>query len=238
MSENNFPTYDKKGFIYGVGRNTVFLKAAKLSAQSVKDFYPEANITLCAPSRMVDHECREIFDNIIDHEYVPDSIRTKLWALSKTPYDLTMYLDADTLCMSDEIQGCWNQIKDKDIIFTQIRQYNSNPRGYLDDPNYKYHGGVFMYNRKCIPMMVEWWDRWLKGQTEWDYPYTLNFRHWDQFYLYYILTHTNHGLNVGLFDEDARWNHVTGYLDFELRGKSEIIRHYTINQDSEQKILL
>lgn len=238
MTDAVYPTYERKGFIYGVGKNQLFLRSAKISAQSVKDYYPEANITLCAPAHMIDGECEEIFDNIISNQYVPDSIRTKLWALSKTPYDLTMYLDADTQCMSEEIQTCWNQIKDNDIIFTKIREYNSNPKGYLNDPDYKYHGGVFMYNRKCIPMMVEWWDRWQRGQSEWDYNYTTNFRHWDQFYLYYILKYTDHKLKVGVFDEDARWNAVVGYLKSELMGKPEIIRHHTINQDPEKKTLI
>jgi hypothetical protein len=225
--------YNSKGFIYGVGAQDSFLKAAKMSALSVKDHYPEANITLCAPPRMVDAECKEIFDNIISNEHTPDSIRTKLWALARTPYDLTMYLDADTQCMSEEISTVWDQIEDHDIMFTKIRLYNSNPRGVVDDPDYQYHGGVFLYNRKCIPMMAEWWDRWQRGQTEWDYPYTANFRHWDQFYLYYILKFTDHGLNVGVFKDDARWNNVAGYLSFELQGKPEIIRHCTIGRKKE-----
>lgn len=225
--------YQKKGFLYGVGANEVYLKSAKMSAYSVKDHYPEASITLVAPGRMIDHECEELFDHIICHEGVPDSTRTKLWALAKTPYDLTMYLDADTMCVSDEISTCWDQIGDKDILFTAIRAYNSNPRGFVEDPDYKYHGGVFLYNRKCLPMMAEWWDRWQRGQHEWEYDYTPNFRHWDQFYLYYIMKYTKHGLNVGMFREDARWNYVVGYLSFELQGKPEIIRHFTIDRDSE-----
>lgn len=217
-----------KGFIYGVGANSVFLSAAKMSASSLRDYYPDVNITLCAPPHMVDEECASIFDNIISHEYVPDSKRTKLWALSKTPYDLTMYLDADTMCMSEEIQTCWDQLGDNDIIFTRIRSYNSNPSGYLEDPEYKYHGGVFLYNRKCIPLMASWWDLWEQGQAKWDYDFPQRMRHWDQFYLFYLLTHTKHDLKIGFFKDDARWNYVTGYLVSELQGKPEIIRHYTL----------
>ncbi len=227
----------KKGFIYGVGADDVFLKSAKMSAGSIKDYYPEANITLCAPERMIDDECRRLFDNIITGPYVPDSARTKLWALSKTPYDLTMYMDADTLCVSEEIEDCWEHIGDNDIVFTLIRKYNSNPRGYVPDVDYKYHGGVFLYNRKAIPLMTEWWDRWSRGQTEWNYPYTANYRVWDQFYLYYLLKYTNHGLKIGTFKEDARWNFVTGYLEFELAGKQEIIRHFTINKEQVGSLL-
>lgn len=227
-----------KGFIYGVGLNAVYLKSAKMSANSVRDYYPDAKITLVVPQSMVDEECYRIFDTVIADEHVPNTERTKLWALAKTPYDLTMYLDADTLCASEEIQTVWDQIKDNDIVFTLIRKYNSNPRGFLDDPEYKYHGGVFLYNRKCISMMAEWWDRWLGARTEWNYPHTPNFRHWDQYFLYYILTHTKHGLKVGVFEEDARWNFVAGYLNFELGGKAPIINHYTIDSERAGKNIL
>lgn len=221
--------YEKKGFIYGVGKLKTFMKSAKLSAMSVKDYYPDANITICAPPSLVDPQCSEIFDNIISNDSVPNNARTKLWALSHTPYDLTMYLDADTICMSEEIQQCFDQIKNYDIVFTNIRLYNSNRKGIVDSPNFQYHGGVFLYNRKSIPFMIEWWERWNEGQTTWKYDnYPSHLRIWDQFYLFYILNHTNHGLNVGVFEEDARWNFVNGYFRTELGGKPEIIRHNTI----------
>lgn len=218
------------GFIYGVGGSPVYLKAAKMSAYSLRDYYPDAQITLCAPPRLIDDECKELFDNVISDQYTPDSIRTKLYALSKTPYDLTMYLDADTMVMSDEITTCFDQLGDRDIIFTKIRPYNSNPNGLVLDADYQHHGGVFLYNRKCIQMMSLWWDLWEKGNTTWDYDYDRKFSKWDQFYLYYILKYTRHGLNVGFFNEDARWNFVAGYLKSELGGKAEIIRHCTIGQ--------
>lgn len=230
--------YPTKGFIYGVGKHDVYLKSAKISACTVKDYYPDANITLVVPRTMVDKECFEIFDRVICDDSVPNTERTKLWALAKTPYDLTMYLDADTFCVSEEIRDVWDQIEDNDILFTLIREYNSNPRGFLDDPNYKYHGGVFLYNRNCISMMAEWWDRWLAARTEWNYPHTPNFRHWDQYFLYYILTHTQHNLKVGVFKEDARWNFVSGYLQFELAGKQPIICHCTIDREKTGELIL
>lgn len=228
-----------RGFIYGVGDRDVYLKSAKLSAASLRDYYPDASITLCAPERLIDHECRELFDNIITGPYVPDSERTKLWALTKTPYDVTMYLDADTMIESEEITTCWDQLKDNDIVFTRIRKYNSNPKGvvYSDKFNYEYHGGVFLYNRKAIPMMVEWWDRWSRGQTDWDYEYPPRLRSWDQFYLYYIINYTRHGLKVGVFEDDARWNFVVGYMMFELAGKPPIITHSTLGMDSDHIVL-
>lgn len=227
-----------KGFIYGVGQNPVYMAAAKFSAYTLRDHMPDAKITMVAPKRLIDKECEQLFDTVICDQYVPDSERTKLYALSKTPYDLTMYLDADTQIMSEEITTCFDQLGDKDILFTNIRLYNSNPKGVVDNVEYKYHGGVFLYNRKCIPMMAQWWDLYQQGQTEWPYTqYPRHLRVWDQFYLYYIMNYTKHGLNVGIFKDDARWNFVIGYLAAELKGKSEIIRHCTIKKATEDLFL-
>jgi hypothetical protein len=224
----------KKGFIYGVGQKDAFLKSALLSAESVKDYYPEAHITLCAPKKMVSYKCKQVFDNIICDDTVPDSVRTKLWALSHTPYDITMYLDADTICLSEEIQTAFDLLdqQQKDILFTRIRLYNSNRKGIIPHPEFKYHGGVFLYNRKCIPFMIEWWERWQRGQLEWEYnDFSSKLRCWDQFYLFYMITFTQHGLSIGEFPEDVRWNFVNGYFRAELRGKQEIIRHNTIKRN-------
>lgn len=220
-------TAKKNGFIYVATLHKQYVEAAKNSAFSLKENFPEAHITLFTNKSVVDVECYEIFDNVVT-DNVPEDVRGKLWALSRTPYDTTMYIDSDTIINSSEISTCFDVLGDNDIMFTLIRPYNSNLVGFLDDPDFKYHGGVFVYNRKCIRFMKEWWDRWVRGAREWNYPYPNRMKKWDQFYLFYLTKHTNHGLKIGVFPNDARWNYVLGYVKEELGDTEPIITHYTI----------
>jgi len=82
-----------KGFIIVASKKHAFYRYAKLLAESVRDFWPEANITFFTEKEWVQEEDYDLFDNIIKDD-VPSHIRTKLWALNKTPYDITCYLDA------------------------------------------------------------------------------------------------------------------------------------------------
>ena len=139
------------------------------------------------------------------------------------------------MVVSEEIQTIFDQLKDYDIIFTKIRPYNSNPKGYLDDPRYQYHGGVFVYrkNSNTIRFMEQWWDRWVNARPvnvfKDHYPdYPIKMKEWDQFYLFYLIHVTQHGLSIGFFENDARWNFVRGYLRSELNNLPPIIEHYTI----------
>ena len=112
------------GFVYVASVNKQFYNAALHSAQSLLDFYPEAKITLFTHETWVCDEAREIFDQIIT-DGVPNHIRAKLWALSKSPYDTTLYIDCDTTIQSEEISEVFDLLGDNDIIFTRNRPYNA-----------------------------------------------------------------------------------------------------------------
>lgn len=222
----------KNGYLYAATVRKAYVHAAKNSAFSLKECNPNASITLFTTEALVDSECYDIFDNVITKN-VPNSRRTKLWALGRTPYDNTMYIDCDTHISHPDISTCFEINNGYDMLFTTVRRYNSNVVGYLDDDYFKYHGGVFLYTKKCIPFMKQWWDLWRRGQEEsWKYTlYPVRMREWDQFYLFYLLKHTNHGLSVGIFPEEIRWNYVLGYMKEELQGKDPIITHYTIGRE-------
>ena len=112
------------GFVYVASVNKAFYQAALQSAQSLLDFFPEAKITLFTHEPWVCDEAREIFDQIIT-DGVPNHIRAKLWALAKSPYDTTLYVDCDTLINSEEISGVFYLLGDNDILFTRNRPYNA-----------------------------------------------------------------------------------------------------------------
>jgi len=83
-----------KGFMFVASFSKPYFDAAIQAADSIKDYWPEAKIALYTHEEWWDEKYRNIFDHV--HLGVPVHVRAKLWALSKTPYDLTAYIDADT----------------------------------------------------------------------------------------------------------------------------------------------
>ena len=110
------------GYLYVASRDERYLKAAVQSAESLLDFHPKAKITLFTEERWDGTYDRKLFDNII---YCDDHVRAKLWALSRTPYDKTMYIDCDTYIQHEDIKKVFTFLKNNDIIFTRNRPYLS-----------------------------------------------------------------------------------------------------------------
>ena len=163
--------------------------------------------------------------------------RSTLWALSRTPYENTLYLDGDTEIMHKDISTVFDLLGDDDIMLTKIRDYRGAfvyfPGGSLED-----HCGVFLYNNKphTIKFMRSWWDLWLWqecGKWKWPsdlYPYE-KLKPWDQ-WTYWWLMNKCGGIAIkrGYFpDPDARWNYINGYHPKECPRKDIVIYHHTIN---------
>lgn len=222
------------GFVYAVSRLKGFYRAAKNSAISLKDYYPEANITLfCGNPEWIQDSDYEIFDNIIT-ENVPNDRRAKLWALDQTPYDLTLYIDADTEIESEEIQTIWDQIPDDvDILFTANRPYNAKITKLSETEEMTEHCGLFLYrsNERTLKLMRAWYDEYWKQQAD-DFDmqhYPEQARYWDTFTMWRLLNLFDFGVKTARFPEpDAKWNFVVGYKEEELMGQDRIIYHYTI----------
>jgi hypothetical protein len=224
------------GFIYVASLNKKFLSGATYSAISLKEYYPDAHITLFTIKEWVTDDLYEIFDNVI-FEDVPNNKRAKLWALSRTPYDTTVYLDADTEIQHEDICLLFDQFKnDADIMLTKIRGYGTKisefPGGSLTD-----HCGVFVYkkNDKTIRFMEEWYDRYLKqesGEWQWDtnlYPEEL--RPWDQWTYWWLQNKTNYTIKREFLDDDVRWNFVNTYREDET-DKPIVVYHHTIRTNT------
>lgn len=221
------------GFIIVASVEKKFLISAKYCAETLKEYYPSAKVTLFTESDWVSEDLYDIFDDVIGE--APNHIRAKLWALSKTPYDLTVYLDADCEIMSEDIKNIFEQIDDEtDILLTKIRPYHGKivyfPGGKLTD-----HCGLFLYrkNEKTIKFMEEWWKLYQKqisGIWNWDtnlYPEEL--RPWDQWTYWWLQNKTDFKINRKYFNDDARWNFVNGYKKTETE-KDIIIYHHTVRK--------
>ena len=220
------------GFIIVASLNKKFLTSAVYCANSLKDHWPEAQVTLFTESEWIEPHLYESFNSIIGG--APNSKRAKLWALDKSPYDITVYLDADMEIMSSEINTIFDYMTDtSDILMTRIRPYNGKiskfPGGELVD-----HCGFFMYNSKkhTQRFMTEWWNLYQKQESrewKWDtalYPEEL--RNWDQWTFWWLQNKTEYVISREYFPDDARWNFVNGYKYSETN-KDIIIYHHTIS---------
>ena len=221
------------GFVYVASLRRGYYRAAKNSALSLLDYWPDAKITLFTHPEWVEPGDEEIFENIIT-DGVPYHKRAKLWALDKTPYDLTVYMDCDTEVQHDDILKIFDQIPDDiDVIFTANRPYNAALTKLSDTEEMTEHCGLFVYrnNSQTLKLMGAWWGEYCK-QNEPSYDrqhYPKEALQWDTFTMWRLLTYGNMGVKTGRFpDPDARWNFVIGYKQEELQGQESVIYHYTL----------
>lgn len=229
----------RNGFLIVASQFKEYLDSANYLANTIKDNYPEAHVTLFTTSNMEKLADRSAFDHVI-FEDVPSHVRTKLYALSKTPYtNLTVYVDADMECMHPDVSTVWDQMPDDcDILITKIRPYNGKedrwPGGQtIPKGRMVYHGGFFMYrsNPQTLEFMERWWQDYYKQRQE-PWPYSTeeiakSFAQWDQFTFWKLLEVDKLPVNVQVFDDDARWNFVNGYFPSETK-QPIIFWHHTI----------
>jgi len=229
----------RNGFLIVASQQKEYLDSANYLANTIKDNYPEAHVTLFTTPDLEKFADRIAFDIVI-YEDVPNHVRTKLYALSRTPYtNLTAYVDADMECMHEDVSTIWDQIPDDcDILITKIRPYNGKedrwpggdtiPKGRM-----VYHGGFFMYrnNPQTIEFVERWWQDYYKQRREpWPYPESeirKSFGQWDQFTFWKLLEVDKLPVNVQVFKDDARWNFVNGYRPNETN-QPIIFWHHTI----------
>lgn len=229
----------ENGFLIVASKGTEYIEGANFLAASIKDYYPEAHITL-----VCDPDLRPFADemeyDLIMSENVPSHIRTKLWALYNTPYtNLTVYVDADMECMHTDVQKIWDEMpEDADILITKIRPYNGKeyrwPGGKtIPEGRMWYHGGFFMYrnNPQTMNFMKRWWDDYFEIRAK-PWPYDPeecrpSFGQWDQFIFWRLMEVDKLPVNVQVFKDDARWNFVNGYYSSETKSPY-VFYHHTL----------
>jgi hypothetical protein len=224
----------RNGFLLVASVQDDFIQSANYAAGSIKDNYPDAHITLVVPPAMRSKADESVFDLIISDDDVPNHTRTKLYALSRTPYsNLTVYVDADMECMHEDVQNIWDEMPDEcDILITKIRPYNGKIAKWATGEMI-HHGGFFMYrsNPHTLHFMKRWWDDYKIQRSEpWPYPENempVALRPWDQFTFWKLLNIDKMPVNVDFFEDDARWNFVNGYRLNENKGPI-VFYHHTL----------
>ena len=229
----------RNGFLIVASQDPGYVVGANFLAASIKDYYPDSHVTLFVTPNLRDRVDDDVYDSIIS-ENVPSHIRTKLYALSRTPYtEMTCYVDADMECMHEDVQNIWNEMPDDcDILITKIRPYNGKEDkwpGGLTIPagRMTYHGGFFLYrtNEHTKQFMERWWQDYVKQRAE-PWPYDENeipksFGQWDQFTFWKLMNEDKLPVNVQVFKDDARWNFVNGYYLSETSNPI-VFYHHTL----------
>jgi len=227
------------GYLYVATREHMFYKSACYSAESLKDYYPDANITLFTHKEWVDKHA-QIFDNVVTED-VPVSVRAKLWALPRTPYENTLYIDADTeICHPDIKNVFTHQDKNYNLVMTEVKKY-AHAVVEIPGGTFKWHCGLCLYDNKLktLEFMHAWWRMWQKQRSQkenktWDLDENLfpkdKLIDWDTWGFWRLLNLEgwNEHIKIKPFnDNQARWN-FHNLRKSELDGHKVVILHHTL----------
>jgi hypothetical protein len=171
------------GIIYSATKELWVREAAK-SAASVKSRHPELPIVLFTDLR-VQAPC---FDRVVVAEGIPDGVSStrwhkdfgqKLYFLSRSPFERTLYLDSDTTLLG-KLDELFSQLDKADFalapqavdadLYSALKPGSPewsirNPRNCRAlewSPKRFFNAGVLLY-RRSEPLkrfFSEWWERW------------------------------------------------------------------------------
>lgn len=247
-------TTPSKGFVIVASKSNNFYVYAVNLIESIRDFYPEANICLVTEERFIDSRADEA-DQII---FCDNHYRAKLWGMSQSPYDVTMYVDADMDCEHEDIMKVWDELGDRDLVFHELTEERSK---YYAIRHFKYGGkiekftlcgGVCLYNSGnplVREFMEEWFELYNKQYNNLWQPegfdhdqFHKDLKHFDQTTLWYMTEKMDKykDLKIGFFYDDIRWNYFTQYQYEQLHsieGKPPILRHYSGSLQKDRLIV-
>lgn len=233
-----------KGYVIVASNKINFYRYAINLAESILDFYEDAKITLFCEEWMFEEKHRELFDNV---EWCCGHYRAKLEGMARSPYDLTMYLDADMECEHGDIEHVFDELGDHDVMFSELtddREYVYAERSF-DTPEgrtkFTLCGGVCLYDMSkpiVKEFMKDWWEltRQQMDHEWWPEGYAESLRSWDQFSLWWLTTKSSKykDLDIGIFEDDLRWNYYNA-LNWAITKPENpiVIRHYSCGLDKD-----
>jgi hypothetical protein len=205
------------------------------SCETLKDFYPDAHVTLFTHEKFLDGK-EKIFDNVVTD--IPIHMRAKMWGMSHSPYERTVYIDADTEVWSEDIKIIHQELDDCDMFFTRTPIYSAGNIKwiYVDKAMTKrlyWQGGMcgFVKNDLTHDFVSTWYNEYLKQQSEpWPYPdYNDAQKQWDMFTLWKITNHPEFDRfkDLKIKEVNVKYNFCCNYLQEELRGHEPCIVQYS-----------
>lgn len=229
------------GYLIVASYRYAYYKSAVFCAETLKDYYPDAHVTLFTHEQWVD-ETADVFDNVTTG--IPASKRAKMWAMARTPYEKTMYIDADAQIQHEDIAIAHDYLGDNDMMMTEVRKYAARCHTFPGG-EFRWHCGVCLYNDKPVTLqfMQDWFDYYERQQETWDvdpdlYPPEMSV--WDTWTLWRLLHLEGYDekLKIDKFPQDARWN-FHNFKYEEASPEEIVIYHNTIreNRKSEKDIV-
>lgn len=236
---------DDCGFLIVASRDRVFLEQAIQCAESIKDEWSEARVCIATHEDWLDDSVRRLYDVVSP---VPDHVRAKLWALPRSPYRRTQYVDADAYCVHRDVRTIFEIEPDAPLLMTENRAYNSAVVYFTPDAvvhhrdgpamhergeceRLRWHCGFFRYDLPATESLVrDWLDMLARNHRDGPGPAGgPHVRWWDTYAFWRCLREKAYGFEPRRYPfPDARWQFVEGYRREELDGQEPIFRHYTI----------
>jgi hypothetical protein len=256
MPNNN--KQPSKGYLSVASKNQNFYTYAINLIESVKDYYPDARYCLVTDEAFLDGRESIVDDLILTSGEAIGAYRAKLWGMARSPYDQTMYLDADMTCEHEDIEFVFDDLRDRDMVFHELSKERENYFAvkYFNYNGKKEHmklcGGVCLYNSaKPIvkEFMEDWWQYYNKQYAGNWMPesfdkaeFNKNLRVFDQTTLWWLTEKLEKykDLNIGYFDDDIRWNYFSQYAYDMLQsksGKPPVMRHFSGSLKKDQLIV-
>lgn len=237
-----------KGYVLVASNKINFYRYAINLAESILDYHEDAKITLYCEPWMFEEQHRELFDNVFD---CSNHYRAKLEGMAQSPYDLTMYLDADMECEHEDIAKVFEELGEYDVMFSELtddREYVYAERSF-DTPEGKTKfvlcGGVALYDmtKPIVREFMQDWDDLTKKQMNgewWPDGYIDSLKSWDQFSLWWLTEREEKykDLKVGIFKDDLRWNYYNAFNWAITQPEGPVvIRHYSCGLDKDGYII-
>ena len=234
-----------KGFVLVASRKPNFYKFALNLMEAIRDYYEDANICFVTEERFLEERGKDLADKIV---FCDDHYRAKLWGMTQSPYDITMYIDVDMNVEHEDIATVFDELKGADIrvaALTEDRSY-AYAEWTFNDPEgrqqvFKYCGGVFLYDRRN-PLVREfvndWWILTRKQMDNewWPEGYPRSLSGWDQFSLWWLTEKVEKykDLKIEIFEDDLRWNYYNAYNMAITKPENPVVlRHYSSGLDKD-----
>ena len=242
--------YDK-GFIYVASLNPMYYEFSLLSAQSLRDYHSEANITLFTHQDFVDERAEKLFDEI--RVGIPHSPRAKMWCMARTPYDVTLYNDVDSYIRRRKIRKVFDQLGQNDMMFgTNLLYTVAKEELCYADKNHEHeithHGSLCLYHKTDLNLDFHqtWYDEYMKQlTTPWEHDWADSvWKKYDMHTLWRLINNFDSNfdkfekINIGLLGR--HWNNTFVDRKQDLKEPPVItqLNRYFINTIKNQKELI